>query len=51
VYHHLSVAEHGLNYARQQLDLVHEEVDTRTHTIVHFKNVVETQDAELEERA
>jgi hypothetical protein len=29
----------------------HEEVDIRTHGIVHLQNHVETQDAELEERA
>ena len=50
-YRRLSEAEHGLNFARQQLDLAREEVDTRTHAIVHLENAVETQDAELEERA
>jgi hypothetical protein len=33
------------------LDITHEEVETRTHRIVHLENKVETQDAELEERA
>jgi hypothetical protein len=31
--------------------IAREEVDTRTHGIVHLENHVETQDAELEERA
>jgi hypothetical protein len=48
-YHHLSEAEHGLNNARQQLDLTREEVDTWTHAIMHLKNVIETQDVELDE--
>jgi hypothetical protein len=33
------------------LDIAHQEVDIRTHEIVHLENHVETQDAELEERA
>jgi hypothetical protein len=33
------------------LDIAREEVDTRTHRIVLLENHVETQDAELEERA
>jgi hypothetical protein len=33
------------------LDIAHEEVDIRTHGIVHLENHMETQDAELEERA
>jgi phosphoenolpyruvate carboxylase len=51
VYRYLSEAEHGMNFARQQLDLTHEEVSTRTDTIIHLENVVETQDLELQERA
>jgi chromosome segregation ATPase len=50
-YHHLSEAEHGWHFTHQQLDLAHEEVDTRTHAIVHLENAIETQDTELEERA
>jgi hypothetical protein len=33
------------------LDSAREEVDIRTHGIVHLENHVETQDTELEERA
>jgi hypothetical protein len=51
VYRRLSDAEHGWNYTRMLLNIAHEEVDTRTHGIVHLENHVETQDAELEERA
>ena len=40
-YRRLSEAEHGLNYARQQLDLAREEVDTRTHVIVRLENAIE----------
>jgi hypothetical protein len=32
------------------LDITHEEVDTRTHGIIHLEYHVQTQDAELEER-
>jgi hypothetical protein len=32
-------------------DIAREEVDIRTHGIVHLEHHVETQDAELEERA
>jgi hypothetical protein len=41
VYHRLSEAKHGLNFTRLQLELASEEVDTRTHTIVHMENSVE----------
>jgi hypothetical protein len=51
VYHRLSDAEHGWNYTRMLLDITHEEVDIRTHGIVHLENHVEMQNAELEERA
>jgi hypothetical protein len=51
VYHSLSDAEHGWNYTRMLLDIAREEVDIHTHGIVHLENHVETQDAELEERA
>jgi hypothetical protein len=33
------------------LDITREEVDIRTHGIVHLENHVEMQDAKLEERA
>jgi hypothetical protein len=33
------------------LDIAREEVDIRTHGIVHLENHVETQDAKLEKRA
>jgi hypothetical protein len=33
------------------LDITREEVDIRTHRIVHLENHVEAQDAELEGRA
>jgi hypothetical protein len=33
------------------LDITHEEVDIRTHGIVHLENHMEMQDAKLEERA
>jgi hypothetical protein len=32
------------------LDITREEVDIRTHGIIHLENHMETQDAELEER-
>jgi hypothetical protein len=32
------------------LDITHEEVDTRTHMIIHLEHHVETQDVELQER-
>jgi hypothetical protein len=32
------------------LDIAHEEVDIRTHGIIHLEHHVEAQDAELEER-
>jgi hypothetical protein len=50
VYRRLSDAEHGWNYTRMMLDVTHEEVETRTHGIVHLEHHVEAQDAELEER-
>jgi hypothetical protein len=33
------------------LDITREEVETRTHGIVHLEHHVEVQDAELQERA
>jgi hypothetical protein len=40
-----------MRYTHIFLDISHEEVDIRTYCIVHLKNHVETQDAELEKRA
>jgi hypothetical protein len=51
VYRCLSHTENGWNYTRMLLDIAREEVDIRTHGIVHLENNVETQDAELEKRA
>jgi hypothetical protein len=48
--HHISEAEHGLNYTRQLLDITHEEVDIYTHVIIHLEHAFETQGADLEER-
>jgi hypothetical protein len=33
------------------LDITHEEVETRTHEIIHLEHHVEVQDVELEVRA
>jgi hypothetical protein len=49
VYPHLSNARHGWNHTRMLLDMAHEEVDLRTHGIVHLECHMEAQDAELEE--
>jgi hypothetical protein len=51
VYRRLSDVKHGWNYTRKLLDITHEEVDIRTHGIVHLEYHVEAQDAELKERA
>jgi hypothetical protein len=51
VYCHLSNTEHGWNHTCMLLDIAHEEVDIRTHGIVHLEHHVEAQDAELEDRA
>jgi hypothetical protein len=48
-YCQLSEAEHGWNHTRMLLDITQEEVDTRTHGIIHLEHHMETQDAELEE--
>jgi hypothetical protein len=47
MYRYLSEAEHGWNYFCQQLDVTHEMLGKRTHTIIHL----EQQDLKLEERA
>jgi hypothetical protein len=49
-YCRLSEAEHGWNHTRMLLNITREEVDTRTHGIIHLEYHVETQDAKLEER-
>jgi hypothetical protein len=46
VYCRLSNAEHGWNHTRMLLDITREEVDIRTHRIVHLEHHVEAQDAE-----
>jgi hypothetical protein len=51
VYRHLSDVEHGWNYTLMLLDITREEVETRTHGIVHLEHHMEAQDTELEERA
>jgi hypothetical protein len=51
VYHRLGNAEHGWNHTRMLLDITREEVETRTHGIIHLEHHVEVQDTELEERA
>jgi hypothetical protein len=50
VYRCLSNAEHGWNHTRLLLDITREEVEIRTHGIIHLEHHVEAQDAELEER-
>jgi hypothetical protein len=42
VYRRLSDVEHGCNYTRMLLNISLEEVDIRTHGIVHLENHVET---------
>jgi hypothetical protein len=50
-YCHLSEAELVWNYTCMLLDITHEEVDIRTHGIIHLEHAYETQGVELEERA
>jgi TolA-binding protein len=50
-YRHLSEAEHGWHYFRQQLDAAREMLDERMHTIIHLEHHVEQQDLDLEQRA
>jgi hypothetical protein len=50
VYCRLSDTKHGWNYTHMLLDITREEVDIRTHGIIHHENHVETQDVKLEER-
>jgi hypothetical protein len=51
VYCGLSNAKHVWNHTRMLLDITREEVETRTHGIVHLEHHMEVQDTELEERA
>jgi hypothetical protein len=51
VYRRLGNAEHGWNHTHLVLDITREEVETRTHRIIHLEHHVEVQDVELEERA
>jgi hypothetical protein len=41
VYRSLSNAEHGCNHTRMLLNVTHEEVETRTHGIIHLEHHVE----------
>jgi hypothetical protein len=41
VYRRLSDVKHRWNYTRKLLDITHEEVDIRTHGIVHLEYHVE----------
>jgi hypothetical protein len=50
VYRCLSNSKHGWNHTCMLLDITREEVETRTHGIIHLEHHVEVQDAELEER-
>jgi hypothetical protein len=43
VYHRLSNAEHGWNHTCMLLDITREEVETRTHGIIHLEHHVEVQ--------
>jgi hypothetical protein len=40
-YHRLSEAKHGWSYTCQLLDITREEVDVRTHCIIHLEHVIE----------
>jgi hypothetical protein len=51
VYRRLGNAEHGWIHTRLLLDFTHEEVERRTHEVIHIEHHVEVQDAKLEERA
>jgi hypothetical protein len=50
VYRRLSNTEYGWNHTCMLLNITREEVETRTHGIIHLENHVEAQDAKLEER-
>jgi predicted RNase H-like nuclease (RuvC/YqgF family) len=47
----LSNTEHGWNHTRLLLDITREEVEIRTHGVIHLEHHVEAQDTELEEGA
>jgi hypothetical protein len=51
VYRHLSNAEHWWNHTSMLLDITCEEVETRTHGIIHLEHHMEVRDVKLEERA
>jgi hypothetical protein len=51
VYRHLSNVEHEWNHICMLLDITREEVETRTHRIIHLEHHVGVHDVELEERA
>jgi hypothetical protein len=51
VYRCLGNVEHVWNHTHLLLGITWEEVETRTHEIIHLEHHVEVQDAELEERA
>jgi hypothetical protein len=51
MYRHLSEAEHGWHYFRQQLDAAREMLDERMHAIIHLEHHIEQQDLDLEQRA
>jgi hypothetical protein len=50
VYSRLSNTKHGWNHTRMLLIITREEVEARTHGIIHLEHHVEVQDAKLEER-
>jgi hypothetical protein len=50
VYHRLSNVKHGWNHTHVLLDITREEVETRTHEIIHLEHHVEVQNDKLEER-
>jgi hypothetical protein len=50
VYRRLGNGEHGWNHTHMLLDSTREDVETRTHGIIHLEHHVLVQDTELEER-
>jgi hypothetical protein len=50
VYRRLGNAEHGWNHTRMLLDITREEVETRTHGIIHLEHHMEVHYAKLEQR-
>jgi hypothetical protein len=48
-YRRLSEAEHGWNHTHKLLDITHEELDVRTHGIIHLEHAIKAHDTELEE--